>query len=73
MEETTIMYSKWNQMKNRYYESGHRCGIKVKPQNADRRIKCDCTVGYRRVTRSWYQPIQRVCECLVRFMNRYMV
>ena len=59
-EETTIQYSKKLQRRYRYFESGHKCGIKVKPQNIERRIRCNCTVSYQRIPRPWYKLYEKI-------------
>lgn len=48
-EETTEIYSEELRSLYRFFEYGHTCGIKVKKENIDRRIKCNCTVYYIKV------------------------
>lgn len=64
-EETTLMYPFKFRSRFRYFDFGHTCGIKVKKENRDRRIMCNCSVdwsvhGFRpgsfRVVRSWWKP-----------------
>lgn len=60
IEETTIQYPLGYRLRYRYYEQFHTCGIKVKPQNWTRRIKCSCSVRYRRVDRLWWRIIKKL-------------
>lgn len=55
IEETTKIYPFIDRIRYRYFESGHKCNIKVKKQNIERRIKCDCQVYYSRQTRLWWK------------------
>lgn len=57
-EETTIMHPLKYRLRYRYFESGHKCNIKIKKENWKRRIMCDCSVNYQRKTRLLYKPIE---------------
>ena len=56
--ETTILHPKKYQRRFRFYEYGHNCRIKVKSENHDRLVMCDCPVHYERITRTWWKPIE---------------
>lgn len=57
IEETTQIYPLWDRLRFRYFERGHKCGIKVKKQNESRRIRCDCSVSYARDDRLWWRIV----------------
>jgi hypothetical protein len=68
-EETTLMHPFKYKLRFRFFERGHNCGIKVKLGNENRRIMCNCTVFYNRVTRPWWKPFEFVGQKLSTYLH----